>query len=129
MKTWCYYLGVSALITHELDAVLNHEWKLLFHWFDLSDGVGNELFIALHFPLFLLFLYFSHHKQASVQSSFRSLICAFLIFHGGLHFFLSDHSNYLFSGFLSNFYIFGGLVFGLIYLALSWLPPTDRQES
>ncbi|WP_423894261.1 DUF6713 family protein [Candidatus Pelagadaptatus aseana] len=120
MKTLFYYLGVSALFTHELDAVLNQEWKLLFHFFELSQDVGDVLFVALHFPLFFLFFYLGHHKKSMIQTRFRVGVCIFLVVHSVLHLALSGHSHYFFSGLLSNLYIFSAAVFGLIFLMLNW---------
>ena len=52
MKTLLYYLGIAALFTHELDAVLNMEWRLLYHLRTLPDITASSLFVGLHFPLF-----------------------------------------------------------------------------
>ena len=118
MKTLLYYLGVSAFFTHELDAVLNQEWELLFHLFSLRQGIGDVLFVALHFPLFFLFFYFGHHKKSNIKEAFRVGVCLFLVIHSILHFSLSHHSLHYFRGMLSNLYIFSAAFFGLAFLLL-----------
>ena len=118
-RLFAYYFGLAALLTHELDAVAHSEWLLLFHVFELSDGVAEVVFIALHFPIFAAFLFFSHHSNTRKREWFRISICVFLVLHGFAHYVLSDHLNYYFDGLLSNFYIFGATVFALIYLGLT----------
>ena len=121
MKTLLYYLGVAALFTHEMDAVLNLEWRLLFHLFELPEATASALFIAAHFPLFFVFFYLGHHTSPKVRNAFRTVVCCFLVIHSGLHFGLSNHELYFFDGILSNLYIFGAAAFGTAFLVVSWI--------
>ena len=120
MKTILYYLGIALLCTHEMDAVINMEWRLLFHLRTLPDEAASTLFVALHLPLFFAFFYFGHHKKQKVRVGFRLLIAAFLVIHSGLHFNLSDHALYQFDGLLSNLYIYGAALCGTAYILMSW---------
>ena len=126
-RLFAYYFGLAALLTHELDAVAHSEWLLLFHVFELSDGVAEVVFIALHFPIFAAFLFFSHHSNPRKREWFRISICVFLVLHGLAHYVLSDHVNYYFDGLLSNFYIFGATTFALLYLGLTLYPTLKSQ--
>ena len=121
MKTLLYYLGIAALFTHELDAVLNMEWRLLYHLRTLPDITASSLFVGLHFPLFFTFFYFGHHKSLKVKTIFRVSVSLFLLVHSVLHFRLSNHGQYQFEGLVSNFYIYGAAVFGTAFIALSWM--------
>ena len=118
VKSVVYYLAVSVLFVHELDAVQNYEWQLLFHVFKVSDALASTLFIAIHFPLFFLFFFLGHHSSEKVSNMFRLCVCGFLIIHGLVHFGLSDHAQYHFKGLLSNAYIFGASFFAMIWFAL-----------
>lgn len=40
-KTLLYYLGVTSPLTHELDAALNTEWRLLYVLRTMSDDVAS----------------------------------------------------------------------------------------
>lgn len=115
-RTLLYYLGVSALLTHELDAVLNTEWRLLYVLRTLSDDVASVYFIAMHFVMVLAFFYFGHHTKSKIRDGFRSFVALFLVVHGGLHFRLSDDPLYTFSGLSSNLYIYAASAFGVLYL-------------
>ena len=118
VRTFVYYFAVAALFTHEMDAVIHFEWRLLFHLRELPDVTAAGYFVALHFPLFLAFFYFGHHPNLKIQTRFRAAVSVFLVVHAVLHFRLSDHDLYAFEGLLSNLYIYGAAFFGASYLAL-----------
>ena len=128
MKTIVYYLAISALFTHELDAVLNFEWRLLFHLFNFPEAFSSALFIGLHFPLFFLFFYLGQHSNLRVRNRFRFLVCALLIVHGFAHFWLAGHEKYYFEGLLSNLYIYGSAVLGLVFVLLCWQSNTKNAQ-
>lgn len=116
-----YYIAVAALFTHEMDAVLRAEWRLLFHLRTLPDVQASAWFIALHFPLFLAFFWLGHHANQRIRLGFRSIVCLFVCIHAVLHYRLSDAPAYAFEGLLSNLWIFGAVLPALGYLALSRL--------
>ncbi len=120
MLTTLYYLSLSALFTHELDAVINSEWKMLFLLQDLSDDVAYPIFLLIHFPLFFLFFWLSHHSNQSVQLTFRRVISLFLVIHLGLHILQSGHPSNLFEGFISYSLIYLAAIFGSFYVLLSF---------
>ena len=117
MQTFFYNAGVSALFTHELDAVLRQEWVLLFVLRDLPSVEASWWFIYLHFPIFLTVLYFGNSTSTKVKDRFRFLVSAFLLIHAGIHFRLSDLESYHFDHGLSELLIFGAGLFGLLYIA------------
>ena len=118
MGTFLYYLGLSALCTHELDAVRHAEWRLLHVLRDLPDELAYPVFVALHLPLFYLFFWLSHHPSPRLRDGFRLAVAAFLVVHGRLHWLLSDAPAYDFAGALSNELILLAAMSGAGYLAL-----------
>lgn len=86
-----YWATVAAFLTHELDAVRRHEWRVLPPTSFLPDHVGEELFIWAHVPLFLAVLWFSD------QAGFRQGLCAFAVVHVGLHWLFRRHPAYEFN--------------------------------
>ena len=126
MPTIFYYLGLSALFTHELDAVMQREWQLLFILREMSDQSAYPIFLALHVPAFFLFLWLSHHTNQSVQLGFRRLAGSFLIIHGCLHLYLADIPENHFQAPLSNSLIYAAAFFGLLYLLSSG---RERQQN
>ncbi|MFQ5478046.1 MAG: DUF6713 family protein [Candidatus Binatia bacterium] len=118
MKEIAFYLGVGALLTHELDAMTNHEWRVLPLVRALPDDIGTVVFVALHVPIFagLIALLASSNQQT--RSLSRLGIGAFLVVHGFLHALLTGHPAYEFSSLMSRILIFGGAALGGAYLVL-----------
>ena len=52
-----FYLAFSGLITHELDAVHKHEWRLLFVLRSMADAPACRAFVLLRVPLFAVLLW------------------------------------------------------------------------
>lgn len=111
-----FYLAVSLLLTHELDAVANTEWRLLYFLRDLSDASAYPIFIILHVAIFMAVFIFTHHNNRKIRNWFRNGICLFLVIHSLIHFRLIGTDGYTFHGILSNSLIFGAALLGLAYL-------------
>ena len=121
MKNIIFYIGMSTLFSHELDALINHEWRLLplIGW--LSDEYGEITFIFIHIPLFaiLIALVASTNDKIRIRSRFGTSV--FLVIHGLLHVLFMGHASYEFSSTLSNVLIFGGAIFGAVFLLLNFM--------
>ena len=118
LQSSAFYLGLAMLFTHELDAVSNHEWRVLPLLSGLADNTGRLLFLYAHIPLFALLLALVASLNTSVRRRARWGISIFLVLHGVLHFLFFRHPHYEFSGADSNILIFGAAGFGAAYLAL-----------
>lgn len=117
--TFIYYLGISLLFTHELDAVRHSEWKLLYILRSLSEGLASSVFIAAHVPLFLLFFWLGHHPNRQVRLVFRAVVSSFLVVHAGLHLRLATAPQNEFHGALSEVLIYGAGLLGALYITLA----------
>jgi hypothetical protein len=80
-----YWMTVATLLTHELDAIRRHEWRVLPLIRFLPDRIGEEVFVWLHIPLFLTVLW------SSGDATFRLGLAAFAVVHVGLHWLLRRH--------------------------------------
>jgi len=49
-----FYLGLSFLMLHEMDAVRRKEWQLIAGLSTLDNERGYILFSVLHIPLFVV---------------------------------------------------------------------------
>ena len=112
------YLGLGTLFTHELDAMSNHEWRVLPLLSRLPDSTGKLVFIYAHIPLFAVLVALLASHNTVVRERARWGISAFLVLHGILHFLFFEHPHYEFASASSNILIFGGAGLGAIYLAL-----------
>jgi hypothetical protein len=52
LAAWAFYLGLGCLFAHELDAMTQSEWRLLYVLRSLPDATAMPWFVALHVPLF-----------------------------------------------------------------------------
>jgi len=118
LKNFVFYLGIGALFTHELDAMSNHEWRVLPLLRLLPDEIGMNVFVAIHVPLFAWLIALVASPNIRKRAMSRLLICGFLVIHGLLHAFFMNHPSYEFSSALSNTLIFGGAVMGGFSIAL-----------
>lgn len=116
MKNFLFYLCFAVLTTHELDAVAQSEWKLLYVLRDMPDELAALVFVGLHVPLFAVLLWLTMHHENSIRLRSRSIFATFLIVHAGLHYRLQDNDLYTFDSPLSLTLIFGGALLGASYL-------------
>ncbi|NJK56179.1 MAG: hypothetical protein HC939_09370 [Pleurocapsa sp. SU_5_0] len=111
-----FYLGLGLLFSHELDAIVQAEWRLLYVVRSMADEQAMPIFIALHVPLFAFIVWLTHHNSSTVQLRSRIVFNAFLVIHAGLHFRLSNDPLYTFNSFLSQGLIFGAAICGALAL-------------
>ena len=69
MRNALFYLGLATLFTHELDAIANHEWRVMPIFRSLPDEVAFNAFVLSHIPLFAVLI-------ALVSSSNSLFTCA-----------------------------------------------------
>jgi hypothetical protein len=114
---------LALLFAHELDAVTQSEWRLLYVLRDLSDALARSWFVALHVPLFWAILLLTHHANVKVQHRSRLGLALFGIVHCGLHLRLQADPLSTFTSPLSWSLIWGYAVAGAAYLCLTWAQP------
>jgi len=119
MNSLVFYLGVALLLTHELDAVVQSEWKLLYSLRRLPEEISANVFIALHVPLITVILWLTHHELATVRDGARLVMALFLMVHGGLHYRLRDRPNNTFTSALSLALIYGAGLCGALYITIT----------
>ena len=123
MKNTIFNLGFATIITHELDAMTQSEWKLLFILRSLPEETASVAFVILHIPLIAALLWLTNNESQFIKSWSRIALSVFIIIHSGLHKLLENNPNYTFNSTLSLGLIYGGALFGLLYLILvfvSW---------
>jgi hypothetical protein len=118
-------LMLALLFTHELDAMTQSEWRLLYVLRSLSDEQGRWWFVAIHVPLFWGLIALVHHQRAKVQSTSRMGLAMFCIVHALLHLRLRDDPLSSFSGVLSWGLIVGAAMAGAMYLVMAWRKPHE----
>ncbi|TAG26592.1 MAG: hypothetical protein EAZ37_08770 [Burkholderiales bacterium] len=112
------HLMLATLFTHELDAMTQSEWRLLYVLRSMSDSDGRWWFVAMHVPLFWALIALTHHADALVQRASRLGLAAFCIVHALLHWRLASDPLSTFASPLSWSLILAAALAGMAYLLL-----------
>lgn len=113
-----FYTGLAFLFTHELDAMPNHEWRVLPVTSFLSDSVGMNTFLIAHIPIFAVVIGCIASLNLKTRWTAQNIASGFLIAHAVLHFAFSGHSDYEFESVISSVLIYGAAVFGILFFVL-----------
>jgi hypothetical protein len=118
MGLWLFFVGLSCLLTHELDAVQCREWRIFPGLSQLDDQRGFVIFTALHVPLFALLLWalFSTGFNHSVATGLN----VFMLVHVGLHLLFLRHPHNEFTTPRSWALISGTGLCGALSLGIGW---------
>ena len=119
-----FYLGLAFLFTHELDAMPNHEWRVLPVTSFLSDAVGMNAFVLAHVPIFAVVVGCIASLNLKIRSVAQNTASGFLIAHAALHFAFSGHPEYEFDSLLSAALIYGAALLGVLFFALKRFEPS-----
>lgn len=111
-----FFLTLSCLFCHEMDAIYRHEWRIFAFLQRFDDQTAYQIFTAAHLPLFFVLLWFI----ADPTNGFVIVVDGFAIVHMGLHWYFRQHPSYEFAGFLSNLFIVGAGISAIAHLLL-WL--------
>jgi hypothetical protein len=122
------HLMLALLFTHELDAMTQSEWRLLYVLRDLAEPEARWWFVAIHVPLFWALIALTHHAQAKLQNASRMGLAAFCMVHALLHLRLRNDPLSTFSTPLSWSLILGAAALGAAYLALVAYKPSTQPQ-
>ncbi len=114
--TFLFYLAFAGFITHELDAVHKHEWRLLFGLREMADDPARHAFVLLHVPLFAVLLGLAAHPDGGIRFWTMFGLDVFMVVHAGLHWRLSSHPRYEFNTAHYRLIIFGTAVLAAAHL-------------
>jgi len=121
MKNLIFYSGLGLLFTHELDAMPNHEWRVMPVLRGLTDDFGADIFLLAHVPIFAIIVALVASLSPNVRAKTRLVASAFLVIHGILHIAFSGQPAYEFSSSVSMFLIYAAAGCGLLYVLLDVL--------
>ncbi len=111
-----FFVAVSGLLLHEMDAIDKKEWRLLFVLRRLPDGGALRWFILLHLPLLVALLTLVAAAPSPAIRWMEAAVDMFLIVHAGLHERLSAGGDPAFNDPFSRWLIWGAAGFGAAHL-------------
>ncbi len=119
-----FYVGMSLLVAHELDAVLQHEWRLLPVLSGLDEQTAASTFILIHIPALTILYWSAAHDRKQIREPVRLGVDGFLIAHALIHLAVQNHEAYTFHPPIETITVFGGGVAGLLHAAMVKIPRT-----
>ena len=93
-----FYLALSFILMHEMDAIRCKEWRIFPGLSFLNDAVGFKVFMLLHIPLFTWIFYGVLGPDSIVWVRGLNI---FFIVHLGLHLLFLMHKKNLFKDWIS----------------------------
>lgn len=109
-----FYLGLSFLTMHEMDAIRCREWRIFPLLSLLSDKLGHIIFVFAHIPLFFFMFWKLTHSQD--PEAFMQGFNIFMLVHLILHILFLKHKNNEFKDWISWTIIIGAALCGLLDL-------------
>lgn len=111
-----FYLGLSFITIHEMDAIRCREWRIFPGLSSLNEKLGYLIFVFVHIPLFF-FIYWQLTYSQDIEK-FITSFDVFMIVHVGLHILFLRHKNNEFKDWISWTIITGAGLCGLIDLII-----------
>ncbi len=93
-----FYIGLSLMLVHEMDAIRCKEWHIFPGLSLLNDRLGYFVFMLAHVPL-LFFLFYELNKVDNER--FITWLSIFFIIHLGLHILFLKHRKNRFIDWIS----------------------------
>jgi hypothetical protein len=109
-----FYIGLSLITVHEMDAIRCREWRIFPGLSLLPDHLGHVVFVFAHVPLF--FFLYGQLTGSADHGAFIRGFDVFLIVHLGLHILFLRHKNNGFKDWISWTIIIGAAVFAILDL-------------
>ena len=111
-----FYTGFALFITHELDAIHRHEWRIFPFLSSLKENFAYKIFVIAHVPLIVFLLWLMYHPSANIRYWFQISLDIFLIIHLGLHYLLKSHKKNEFASVFSKTIIILMALSGLLHI-------------
>jgi len=107
-----FFINLAWLMTHELDAIQHHEWRILPLTSWMNEEWGYRIFVMAHIPLLAGLMAMSRVHE------FQIAFDMFLVIHAGLHWLFRDHPQNTFNNRLSSVLIVGVIPLAIGHFAL-----------
>lgn len=112
-----FFIGLSFILTHELDAIKRHEWRIFPFTSFLNDQWGYWVFTGLHVPLFLTLFWFLF-SGTGINEGLMQGLNIFFVIHFFLHLFFLRHPKNEFTTLFSWLIIIGAALSGGVSLMI-----------
>jgi hypothetical protein len=115
MENFFFFVGLSFILVHEMDAIRCQEWTIFPFISRLNEKMGYFVFTAIHVPLYLLLLRMLFDKNG-LNSNLILGLDIFFVAHVFLHVLFLRHPRNQFKSAFSWIIILGAGVAGALDL-------------
>jgi hypothetical protein len=119
MGSFAFFIGLALILTHEMDAIKCHEWRIFPFTSRLNDKTGYLTFTAAHVPLYLLLLWGLYRPSGFNTPFLITGLNLFFIIHLALHIAYLKHPKNEFKSPFSWVLIAGAAIAGAVSLMTS----------
>jgi hypothetical protein len=113
MENYFFFIGLSFILAHEMDAIKCQEWTIFPLVSRLDERIGYFVFTAIHVPLYLL-LFWGLYSKNGLNSNVIIGLDIFFIAHVFLHVLFLKHPKNQFKSMFSWVIILGAGIAGAI---------------
>jgi hypothetical protein len=117
MENYFFFVGLSFILTHEMDAIKCQEWTILPLLSKLNEKTGYFVFTAIHVPLYFLLFWGLYGKNRLNPGVITGLDLFFTV-HVFLHILFLKHPRNQFKSAFSWIIILGAGIAGLMDIIL-----------
>ena len=112
-----FYIGLSLLLVHELDAIKRKEWRI----FPLLSKIKDDdkayyIFAIFHVPIFATILFFINHPNLNIQKHTMLILDIFFVIHSILHYLFRSRKENEFNNRFSSTIIYLMATIGALHL-------------
>jgi len=118
MNSLFFFVALSLMLTHEMDAIKCREWRIFPLTSRLDDSRGYWVFTAVHVPLYLL-LFWALFTPDGLNHALMRGLDLFFVVHLGLHLLFLKHPKNEFKSAFSWILIVGAALAGALDFAVS----------
>ncbi len=112
-----FFVGLSFILTHEMDAIKSREWVMFPLTSRLDEKTGYLVFIIAHIPLYLV-LFLALFSPNGLNRGLMMGLDIFFIIHVFLHLLFLRHPKNEFKTVISWVIILGAGIAGLLDLVV-----------
>ncbi len=114
---WLFALTFALLISHELDAMIREEWRLLPGFGSLDAGPAADVFNLVHVPLFTMIVMGVMSPRPYIQRMTSVAVEVFVIGHALAHAVLRRTAEYNFEAPVETITVYGAAALAAVHLA------------
>ncbi|MHC1684510.1 MAG: DUF6713 family protein [Clostridiaceae bacterium] len=110
-----FYINISLLLVHEMDAIRCKEWRMFIFLKDMEEDTAYRIFTIVHIPLYILLILLILNEA----DKFSIILDFLLILHSIVHFLFRKNKKNGFNNLFSQVIIYAMGVISILHGVLN----------